>query len=307
MDKNKGKINFRKVVYFLVFTFLIAWTGFLVLYLSNVSLETLTGTLYLIIIFMWSPAISAIIIQLLYKDPIAKDLGLTKINLKWIIIAWLTPVLLLLTTILSGILFPEVSFTTDFGAYLMELGVPQEQLEEISPILDLPSSTLAIVFILMGLVAGFTVNALAALGEELGWRGFLLNELRTLGFWKVSIVTGAVWGIWHAPLVLQGHNFPESPISGIFVMTLATIVISPIYTYVTVKAKSVLSAAVLHGSFNGIGPLSLVYLTGAENLIIGPVGIAGIGGAFVLLLLFVAYDKMIAEKKIINSEPLNPW
>jgi hypothetical protein len=47
--------------------------------------------------------------------------------------------------------------------------------------------------LLLGLVAGPTVNTVAAFGEEVGWRGLLLRELETLGFWQASALIGVVW------------------------------------------------------------------------------------------------------------------
>jgi membrane protease YdiL (CAAX protease family) len=135
----------------------------------------------------------------------------------------------------------------------------------------------------------------------------LLEELSPLGFWKVSGLTGAVWGLWHAPIILQGHNFPEAPIAGVFVMTVATVAVSPVYTYLTVRAESVLAAAFFHGSFNGLGALSVVYLAGAGNLVTAPVGIAGIGAALLATGACVAHDRIVAAEAVTGGEPLRPF
>jgi len=167
-------------------------------------------------------------------------------------------------TIGIGIVLPDVSFTTDYGAFLRgPAGLPEEQVEASLAVLEgLPVPP--VVFLVgQGLVAGLTINAVAALGEELGWRGLFLRELSPLGFWRLSLLTGAVWDIWHAPLIVQGHNFPDAPVAGIVVMTGWTVAASPLFTYLTVRAKSVLAATLLHGSFNAVASLSLVYLTGA--------------------------------------------
>lgn len=40
--------------------------------------------------------------------------------------------------------------------------------------------------------------AIGSLGEEIGWRGFLLpNLLKKYSFFKSSFITGFVWGLWH--------------------------------------------------------------------------------------------------------------
>jgi membrane protease YdiL (CAAX protease family) len=158
-----------------------------------------------------------------------------------------------------------------------------------------------------GLVAGLTINAVAALGEELGWRGLLLRELSPLGFWRLSLLTGAVWGIWHAPLIVQGHNFPDAPVAGVVVMTGWTVAASPLFTYLTVRAESVLAATLLHGSFNAVASLSLVYLTGAGTLLVGPVGVAGIGAALLATAACVVHDRYVAVDTVTSGVPVEPW
>jgi membrane protease YdiL (CAAX protease family) len=50
-------------------------------------------------------------------------------------------------------------------------------------------------------------NSIVGFGEELGWRGWLLPALRPLGLWPSLLLSGAIWGLWHAPLTLLGHNY----------------------------------------------------------------------------------------------------
>ena len=219
----------------------------------------------------------------------------------------MTPVGLLALTVGFGTLFPEVLFTMDYGAFLGDLGLPAEGIDASLAVLEgLPVPP--VVFLVgQRLVSGLTINAVAALGEELGWRGLLLRELSPLGFWRLSLLTGVVWGIWHAPLIVQGHNFPDAPVAGIFVMTGWTVAASPLFTYLTVRAGSVLAATLLHGSFNAVASLSLVYLTGAGNLLVGPVGIAGIGAALLATAACVVHDRYVAAVRVTAGGPLESW
>ena len=36
-----------------------------------------------------------------------------------------------------------------------------------------------------------------------------------MGFLKTSVLTGFIWGVWHAPIILQGHNYPQHPVAGV--------------------------------------------------------------------------------------------
>jgi uncharacterized protein len=241
------------------------------------------------------------------RESIRQRCGLALGQLRRVGVAWITPIALVVGTIGIGTVLPGVSFTTDYVPYLFELGLTQEQAAEAITQLEAVPVPLAVLFVVQDLVAGLTINALAALGEELGWRGLLLTELAPLGFWKLSIFTGAVWGIWHTPIILQGHNFPDAPIVGVFVMTAVTIAMAPVYTYLTVRAQSVLAATFFHGSFNGLEALSLVYLTGAGNLVTTPVGIAGIGAALLVTAVCVVHDRLIAGEQITSGGALSPW
>lgn len=60
-------------------------------------------------------------------------------------------------------------------------------------------------------------------------------------------------------------------------MTGAIVAFSPVYTYLTVRTGSVLVAAFLHGSFNGLGTFSFIHFAGGGHLLVAPVGVAGIG------------------------------
>ena len=47
---------------------------------------------------------------------------------------------------------------------------------------------------------GLILNLSATLGEEIGWRGFLVPELSNqMSFTRVSLLSGIVWAAWHGP------------------------------------------------------------------------------------------------------------
>ena len=300
-------VDTRKVGAFLALAFGISWTSAGALYVAGVELQTITGTVLVVALFMWAPAVAAILVQYRAAGSIRDGCGLHIGRIRWVAVAWLAPLVLVAATIGVGALLSGVSVTTDYGAHLLDLGLPQPQVDEAVAQLEAFPGPPALLFAVQGLGAGLTINALAALGEELGWRGLLLEELSPLGFWKVSVLTGAVWGLWHAPIILQGHNFPEAPVVGVFVMTVATVAVSPVYTYLTVRAESVLAATFFHGSFNGLGALSVVYLAGAGNLLTAPVGVAGIGAALVVTSVCVAHDRIVADESVTTGEPLRPF
>lgn len=59
---------------------------------------------------------------------------------------------------------------------------------------------------------GVAASLLTALGEEIGWRGFLAPALYRLGgFGWASLTTGLIWGIWHLPLILSSDYNAGTP------------------------------------------------------------------------------------------------
>ena len=95
------------------------------------------------------------------------------------------------------------------------------------------------------------------------------------------LVVGVVWGLWHAPLILRGHNYPDHPQWGVAMMVLFCVAMSPLYAHVRERAGSLLAPSVMHGTLNATGG-TLILLSGASDLWRGPAGGAGI---LVLLLL----------------------
>lgn len=149
------------------------------------------------------------------------------------------------------------------------------------PGIPIPSGALGVAATLgIAVALGSTVNAVLAFGEEFGWRGYLLWELAPLGFWRASLVTGALWGVWHAPVIVAGYNYPSFPVVGVGAMVVACVAFSPVYTYLTVRAESVLAATLLHGVFNGSAGLVVAYAVTDDavlrELVASPVGLAGV-------------------------------
>ncbi|PKL11998.1 MAG: hypothetical protein CVV52_11800 [Spirochaetae bacterium HGW-Spirochaetae-8] len=89
------------------------------------------------------------------------------------------------------------------------------------------------------------------LGEELGWRGYVLGELmkRNSPF-SASIKLGLIWGFWHIPLwLLTGYTGTDLLlyIGGFLVTILAT---SLLITYFYQKSRNVFIAVWIHFWFN---------------------------------------------------------
>lgn len=144
------------------------------------------------------------------------------------------------------------------------------------------------------IVAGPFINLIFGLGEEIGWRGFLLPRLMVLGKHKAYILVGLIWGLWHAPLVYAGFNYPGYPLVGIAMMCLLSIAFGYFINELTLHYKSTILAGFIHGAFNAQGFGIWLFLFPDANPLLGsPSGI--VGAAYWLLAGLIAANKLRAD------------
>ena len=149
-----------------------------------------------------------------------------------------------------------------------------EVLQRLSPgASSVPIAVVIVSTLINALIAGLTINGVFAFGEEYGWRGVLAEELRPLGVVRANLVTGVLWGLWHAPLIALGHNYGAQWAAGIPMFVLITVPLSFILWWARERSGSVVTAAVVHGAFNGFAGLFTLILIGANSLIAVPVGV----------------------------------
>ncbi|WP_226889034.1 CPBP family intramembrane glutamic endopeptidase [Nostoc sp. MG11] len=255
-------------------------------------------------VYMFIPMLIAIITQkLIYRESL-KSLGLSwKLN-KWFLVAWLLPLIIVFATLAISLLFPGVEYSPTMSEELERIKsiVTPEELKQIqSDLAAVPSYVLILTRILQGLIAGVTINAVFGFGEELGWRGLLQTELNFMGFWKSSAIIGLTWGVWHAPLILQGHNYPQHPQIGVLMMTILTLLLSPIYSYIRIKSKSVIAAAIMHGTTNALAVLPISLIKGGNDLTVGITGLAGLIAIAIVIIGLFAYDYFLAKEPVMSK------
>ena len=138
-----------------------------------------------------------------------------------------------------------------------------------------PATVLLLAGLWGALVAGWTINGVFAMGEEYGWRGLMWDELRTSGPVHANLLIGLAWGLWHAPLIVQGYNYPGFPALGVLAMVAFCIGMSFVLSAVRELTGSLIPVAATHGMFNGIAPLLLILTPGAHPILSGPLGLLG--------------------------------
>ena len=242
---------------------------------------------------MLLPMIAVIITQLLSKEPVLKGLDISfKIN-RWWFIGWLLMPVIAVMVLGVTLLMPGAVWSPDNDTIQTAL----ESLPAGIGVWGMLGITL-----FSGLYAGITINGIFAFGEEIAWRGYLLKLFKGKKFMTTALLTGTIWGLWHAPIILNGHNYPQHPVIGVLMMVVFCVLLTPMLMYFRQKSGSVIVPAIMHGTFNGVVGITLILVTPANDLLYGASGLAG----FITLALIDAviyfYDRFISKEKILRSE-----
>jgi membrane protease YdiL (CAAX protease family) len=145
--------------------------------------------------------------------------------------------------------------------------------------------------------AGVPISTALALGEEFGWRGYLLPKLLPLGEVKAAVIVGLIWGPWHLPVLIVGLNYPgQSIIAVLAVFFLSATLLSLLHTrFYVASGYSLIAVSLLHGSLNTFSDR----LTDPDHLSGNPL-IVSAGGLIASALLaagmFITY-RVLARRK----------
>jgi membrane protease YdiL (CAAX protease family) len=183
------------------------------------------GATWLVFGLMWTPGLVALGLQLATRRTL-RGLGWGWGGGRWWLLGYLAP-----------ILYAGVTYAVIWA----------------SPLGDLRPGVFGRLAAQWHLVAlGALQGCAFALGEELGWRGFLVPRLaRVTGFDGVALASGLVWAVWHVPLILfAGYSAGAPALYSVACFTVMVVGISYLFAWVTLRSGSVWPAVLLHASHN---------------------------------------------------------
>lgn len=299
MEQEKSAVK-KRLIIFVTLTIAIAWMIFILIPICGITYGSGLSVIILAIA-MFVPALSSILTRLITKEGF-KNMYLRphfKGHIKQYLLIYFGPTaLLLLSAAFYFLIFP--------GQFDLELTILKGLLAS-SGKPGLSASAILLAQVLQIIVIGPVINIIPTLGEELGWRGYLLPKLRRFFSNRTAIViTGAIWGIWHIPVIVMGHNYGTSyvgyPWLGILSMIVFCVVLGTIEGYTSIKLESAIPAAMIHSAVNAGAGLPIYLAKGGYNTLLGPAITGFVGGLpftilAVLLLIKVGNATAVDRRK----------
>jgi uncharacterized protein len=190
---------------------------------------------------MWCPAIGALLACKYLGRPIA-SLGWQWGQTRYQVVSYLIPLGYATVTYsiawLTGIAALNPIQTA--GAFSKFLG--------LGPV-SRPPGTLLIFLVVA--TTGVIQNCATTLGEEIGWRGFLVPELaKRFSFTTTAVLSGVIWALWHVPIIVfAGYNVGTGGY-GLAVVSANMIGLCFVLTWLRLKSGSLWTAVILHASSN---------------------------------------------------------
>jgi CAAX protease family protein len=192
----------------------------------------------LVLPLMWMPAVASLVARGVFREG-AADISFRfdgRAGFRMSLIAWLYP--LAMGTVAYGI-----AWAGGLAAF------------KHAPVPGLPAVTAPVeAFVLLvaiRLIIGVPVAALAAAGEEIGWRGYMLTRLMDAGLPHPIFVSGVIWACWHLPLILGGvYASGSRPVvsAGLFLITIPAL--GFLLARVRLESGSIWPAIVGHSAWN---------------------------------------------------------
>lgn len=271
------RVAWPAVVAFVVLACALAWLVALPLWLGDGLASPLTGLL--LPLMMLTPAIAAIVVTFAFRAPRsgrARFLGLWPLRpagrfVLFLALGLVLPIVIVVaTTLVAGALGLVRLDLAGFSGFAEQVAATLPAGTPMPPIAAL------VVMQLVAIPVGAVVNSVLAFGEELGWRGWLQTALLPLGTWPALLITGAVWGLWHAPVILLGYNFARPDVVGVLLMIGGCVAWGVLFGWLRLRSASLWPAVLAHGSLNAVGALVFVLVVAGETpdlAVVGPLGV----------------------------------
>lgn len=306
-----SRVPWGAVGIYILVSFGLAWLVSLPIWLSGGAESPALAVLIPIVgaVMMFSPAAATLVVVFALKVPRGERLrflGMWPLRparrVVWFTVAAILvpPLIVALITFISaafGLVHLDLRSFSGFQEAL------DARLAGLDPKLAaaMPPVGVLVLAQLASIPVGAIVNSVFAFGEELGWRGWLLPALRPLGVWPALVVSGAIWGLWHAPLILVGYNFGLTDWRGVALMIGGCVAWGALLGWTRLRTGSVWPAVFGHGALNAAAGLIGLFAMAGETpdmAVVGPLGFVAWGVIAVIVVIIALLGQFRPEPEL---------
>lgn len=282
-------INARKGL-LLFFALLILGTAPLLWYTvsSGLSIDDLIG---IVLAIMWIPGIASIITRVVRREGFA-DVSFQiggKAGVKALIVVLLFPMLI-------GVIAYGIAWITGIVQYSVPAGGRFAEIQD--PLVRMAARIGLSVFV------GSFVSMISSIGEELGWRGYLVPRLVQAKIPQPFVLSGVIWAVWHFPPVFSGQYPGVGPnrLAAAIFFTVTLVGLSILWGNMRMQTGSFWPGALGHGAWNAIIPSGVFTSFTAGGLTTGSMALfwideLGLIVAIVTLILGILVGRMYKLEK----------
>ncbi|MBR0404117.1 MAG: CPBP family intramembrane metalloprotease [Eggerthellaceae bacterium] len=293
----------KRLIIYLVVTFGLTWglqipAGIALGTFQNGESSSMV-MIALIAVSMFFPAVGALVANFSCKPEERIDLCVKpriSQNIRQYLVAWFLPAAIALVgCVVFFAVNPHLfdpTMTSFIEATAASTGMSADEVLSQMPPMQVIVSGLTV----SALVIAPFINAIPSFGEELGWRGMLFPTLsERMSERSAALLSGAIWGLWHAPVIAMGHNYGMGyagfPVVGILTMILLCTAMGCWLALLRVRTQSVWPCALAHGAFNAIANIGLFFCIGGATLF-GPTPLGLLAGIPLMAVGVVSWLKL---------------
>ncbi|HDR7913947.1 TPA: CPBP family intramembrane metalloprotease [Bacillus wiedmannii] len=280
--RNKDKIQRAKIGLQLFLSILIITSIIL-----NVAV-IITKSMPLIVVYMFTPAFSSILTRIILKEGF-KDVSFSLGNLKiWKGIGFA----LLIPIIICGITY-SIAWLSGIAGFQHPEGGMLEPIYNMLGLQYLLEPFSFIYLVVLSGILGSLLNLIPVLGEEMGWRGYMLTRLVDAEFSRPILISGLIWATWHVPIVIAGlYVEGSSVLLSVLGIYFCIVPFSYITAYLRLITGSVWPSVIIHTTWNAIiqGPFARAS-TGYQTEIW--IGESGLITAIIILITAIITSRIV--------------
>jgi membrane protease YdiL (CAAX protease family) len=244
------------VAWYLAIAFGLAWGVWEAVIRSGVSVLSWEFQLFCLP-GAFAPAIACFVVRKWITREGFADAGLGLHLRRWpyYLLAWLLPLAVVgaitAEAMVSGIAQPDFTLASAIAAH------PAGR--------DISGMSQIGLLVIPQLMATALIAIPVLWGEEFGWRSYLQQRLFPGRPVAAAVATGLIWGAWHLPVTLRGYDFPDHPVLGSALLTLAAVLLAYIFGWIRERSGSIWASSLAHSSTNAVGSLATLWFAGAAG------------------------------------------